>query len=190
MLYNSGMKHKLLSLILFLFLSAASCTPTNTSIPSTPSDIPPGDTPTPERTTTSEPSPTPTRTLFPTDTLTPTITFTPSKTPTITPSSTPVVLRDKVLQTSNCRYGPGAVFLYKYTVLPESNMEIIGRDQAGTWLLIRAIGGDNPCWIKASLMDPRGDVMNVSYVDPDIILPGRRITGLLQEYMQLAGVMM
>jgi hypothetical protein len=58
-------------------------------------------------------------------------------------------------------------------------MEIIGRDPAGTWLLIRAIGGDNPCWIKASLMDPRGDVMNVPYVDPDIILPESKYYGAL-----------
>jgi hypothetical protein len=49
-------------------------------------------------------------------------------------------------------------------------MDIIGRDEAGTWLLVRAIGGSNPCWIKATLVAPRGDVMLVPQVDPDIIL--------------------
>jgi hypothetical protein len=76
-----------------------------------------------------------------------------------------------VLEHSNCRYGPGAVFLYKYGLLPDTNMEVIGRDEAGTWLLIHSRGGDDRCWIKAALMDVRGDVMTVPQVDPDIILP-------------------
>jgi len=117
--------------------------------------------------------PTLTLTPLPTDTPTPTLTAIPTDTPfptgmpTLTP--TPGVLRGTVLERSNCRYGPGAVFLYKYGLLPETNMEVIGRDEAGTWLLVRAIGGDNPCWLRATLMSVRGDVMTVALVDPDII---------------------
>jgi hypothetical protein len=83
----------------------------------------------------------------------------------------PSVLRGKVLELANCRYGPGAAFLYKYALIAGSNLEIIGRDQLGKWVLVQAIGGHNPCWVKASLMQINGDVMRVAQVDPDIILP-------------------
>jgi hypothetical protein len=66
-----------------------------------------------------------------------------------------------VLERSNCRYGPGAPYLYKYGLVVGSNLEVIGRTDLGTWILVRAIGGDNPCWVKASLMDVKGDVMAV-----------------------------
>lgn len=63
---------------------------------------------------------------------------------------------------SSCRYGPGAPYLYKYGLVPGSNLEVIGRTDLGTWILVRAIGGNNPCWVKASLMDIKGDVMTVA----------------------------
>jgi len=62
---------------------------------------------------------------------------------------------------SNCRYGPGAPYLYKYGLVAGSNLEIIGRTGTGAWILVRAIGGDNPCWVKTSLMDVKGDVLAV-----------------------------
>jgi hypothetical protein len=79
--------------------------------------------------------------------------------PTVTP--TYAILRGKVLVRANCRYGPGAPYLYKYGLVPGSNLEIIGRTDSGSWILIQAIGGKNPCWVKASLMDVKGDVMAV-----------------------------
>ena len=63
---------------------------------------------------------------------------------------------------SNCRYGPGAPYLYKYALIEGSNLDIIGRNDRGTWILVQAIGGNNPCWVKASLLDIRGDVMAVA----------------------------
>jgi hypothetical protein len=42
-----------------------------------------------------------------------------------------------------------------------SNLDVIGRTDRGDWILVRAIGGTNPCWVKASLMDVKGDVMAV-----------------------------
>lgn len=41
-------------------------------------------------------------------------------------------------------------------------MDVIGRNDLGTWLLIQARGGDNPCWIKASLLEVQGDLMSVA----------------------------
>jgi hypothetical protein len=105
----------------------------------------------PTATTSSSPTPPPTATPVPT------------QTPTLTPTPIPTytVLRGQVLVRSNCRYGPGAVYLYKYGLVPGSNLDVIGRTDLGTWILVQAIGGNNPCWVKASLMDIKGDVMNV-----------------------------
>ena len=84
----------------------------------------------------------------------------PSATHTLTPSITPTyaILRGTVLEQSNCRYGPGAAYLYKYGLYADNHLEVIGRNATGSWVVVRAIGGSNPCWIKASLMDIQGDV--------------------------------
>jgi SH3-like domain-containing protein len=116
--------------------------------------------------------PTPTATLSPTPTLTltpvPTETPTPSHTPTETPIPTYVNLRGQVIvEKANCRYGPGEPYLYKYLLIGGSNLEIIGRNETGSWIQIRAIGGNNPCWVKADLLDIEGDVMTVAPIHPD-----------------------
>jgi len=115
-------------------------------------------TPSPTGTITATSLPTATRTASPTATNTPT----PANTPTATLTPTYAILRTQVLVRANCRYGPGAPYLYKYGLVVGSNMEVIGRNDLGTWILIRAIGGNNPCWVKASLMDVKGDVMSVA----------------------------
>ncbi|HEX7974866.1 MAG TPA: hypothetical protein VF498_10685, partial [Anaerolineales bacterium] len=92
----------------------------------------------------------------------------PAETPTLTPIPTYVNLRGEVIvEHAACLYGPGAVYLYKYGLLGGSNLEIIGRNALGTWIEIRAIGGNNPCWVKASLMMIKGDVMELAPVEPD-----------------------
>jgi len=105
----------------------------------------------------------PTATASPSPTRLPTATPVPTQTPTLTPTPIPTytVLRGQVLVRSNCRYGPGAVYLYKYGLVPGSNLDVIGRTDQGSWILVQAIGGNNPCWVKASLMEVKGDVMNV-----------------------------
>jgi hypothetical protein len=117
-------------------------------------------------TTTPSPSPIPSRTAVPsftsTVTATPTPVWTNTHTPTVTITSTYAILRGQVLELSNCRYGPGAPYLYKYALIEGSNLEVIGRNDLGTWILVQAIGGTNPCWVKASLMEVKGDVMAVA----------------------------
>jgi hypothetical protein len=101
-----------------------------------------------------------------------TSTHTPTSTSTETSTVTPTYtnLRGKVIpQRANCRYGPGAPYLYKYGLVGSSNLEIIGRNHLGTWLLIQAIGGDNPCWVKADLMEVRGEIMSVEPFAPEVI---------------------
>ena len=152
----------------YLVLSGLACRGSAGTVPeasATPKPIPSfTNTPSP----TASPSPTSTRTATPTvtktATATATLTPTPSPTQTPTPTVTPTyaILRAQVLVRANCRYGPGAPYLYKYGLVPGSNLEVIGRNDRGTWILIQAIGGNNPCWVKASLMDIRGEVMTVA----------------------------
>jgi hypothetical protein len=112
-------------------------------------------------TATTTPTDRPTATETATITVTPTQTRLPTRTPTPTITPTYAILRGEVLVRSNCRYGPGAPYLYKYGLVPGSNLEVFGRNNLGTWILVRAIGGDNPCWVKASLMEVKGEVMSV-----------------------------
>jgi hypothetical protein len=146
------------SIWLALLLIAAACT----SPPPRPAPaIPAVD---PAIAETATPSPAFTPTISPTSTPTPRPSPTQTPTQTLTPSITPTyaILRGEVLVRSNCRYGPGAPYLYKYGLVAGSNLEVIGRNDLGTWILVRAIGGNNPCWVKASLMNLRGDVMTVA----------------------------
>jgi len=130
--------------------ATASSTSSPSPSPSPSATITPS--PTPSSTATETPSPTPSETPTPEPSLTPT--------PTLTP--TYAILRGRVLELANCRYGPGAPYLYKYALIEGSNLEVIGRNDAGTWILVQAIGGDNPCWVKASLLQLNGDVMSVA----------------------------
>jgi hypothetical protein len=111
-------------------------------------------------------SPTPSQTVVPTLTPTASATHTPTRTispsPTNTLKPTYSILRGQVLEISNCRYGPGAPYLYKYALIEGSNLEVIGRNDLGTWILVQAIGGTNPCWVKATLLEVKGDVMSVA----------------------------
>ena len=109
---------------------------------------------------TPQPSATPAITLAPTESPTDTPTREPTGTPTPTP--TYAILRGQVLVDSSCHYGPGVQYLYKYLLIAGSNLEIIGRTDLGDVVLVRAIGGTNPCWVKAERMDVEGDVMSMA----------------------------
>ncbi len=155
-LYNILMQ-KTLPFLLTLILTACSL-PQNTSPTAT---LPPP-------IESALPSETP---IPPTSTSTPEFTATATQTLTPTPTVTPTyaVLRGKVLvEHANCRYGPGAPYLYKYGLVGGSNLEIIGRLDDANWLEIQAIGGDNPCWVKANLMEVQGDLLSIAPVYPDL----------------------
>jgi hypothetical protein len=116
--------------------------------------------PTPIREPTQAPSATPTPVPSSTPTALPTNTPTETPLPSLTP--TYAILRGTILEQANCRYGPGAAYLYKYGVYAGYYMDMIGRNETGTWVVVQAIGGSNPCWVKASLIDIKGDVMSLA----------------------------
>src|ERR1700690_416616 len=137
-----------------LIWTLVSCTPAKSLLPSTPIvdtqtiNIPPA------LTSSSTPP------LSPTPTLSPTDTSTPSITPTF------AILRAQVLETSNCRYGPGAPYLYFTGLVTGSNLEVIGRREDSQWIYVQAIRGHHPCWVKASQMNVKGDINSLQIYYP------------------------
>lgn len=116
----------------------------------------------PSPSTTASPSPISTKSNTATSTGTATVTSSPIPSATATAAPTYTNLRGKVMVRSNCRYGPGAAYLYYVGLRAGTTMEVIGRNDLGTWVLIQGVGDDRSCWIKASLMEIDGDVMTVA----------------------------
>lgn len=162
----------LLPLIALAFLAAGfglglawSARPTSTPTPT----ITPTATASPTRTEapSASPSLTPTVTATfaatdtPTPDYTPTITLSPSKTPT--PTATPEV-RGRVLEQANCRYGPGAAYLYEWGLYPANRVTVLGRNQDGSWVYVDPWTYVDYCWVKTSLLALTGDVFSVPQI--------------------------
>jgi len=140
-------------------------TPTATSTATQRPSPTPTETPslTPTGTATDTPAPTATRTVTstPTPDYTPTISLPPTRTPTITPTATYDPPDAHVLEQANCRYGPGAAYLYKYGLYPDNRVEIYGRNDDGTWAYVRPWYYPDRCWVSASVLDVfQGDILD------------------------------
>lgn len=131
----------------------------------------PSQSPSPSATSTVTDSPTPS--VSPSVTLPPTLTLTGTSTFTQTPLPVYTKLRGKVIiAQAVCHYGPGAPYLYKYGVYAGSNLEILRRVEGGNYIEVQAIGGNNPCWVRADYMEIRGDFNNLLPVHPfEVKLP-------------------
>ncbi len=128
-------------------------TPSHTLSPTATASV------TPSPTATATASPTPSET--PTPAGTPTFTLTPSRTPTITPTPTYNPPDARVKVQANCRYGPGAAYLYEWGLYPGDRVEIIGRNELGTWVYVDPWTYVDRCWVKADLLDVfRGDLFD------------------------------
>jgi hypothetical protein len=94
-------------------------------------------------------TPTPTPYFTPTPSLTPTITRKPSATPTWNPPKV------SILEHSACLYGPGWAYLYKYGLNATVWMRVIGRNEDGTWLFVKAGNDtdDKGCWIETTRVE-------------------------------------
>ncbi len=107
-------------------------------------------------------TPSATAAISPTATATSTITETPTITPTFTISPTFANPTAKVLEQANCRYGPGAAYLYKYGLYAGYNAEIIGRNALGDWAYAQVQGFNDPCWVSISVLEINGDIFSVA----------------------------
>jgi hypothetical protein len=102
----------------------------------------------------------PTKKPKPSKTSTSTKTATITLTPTITPTPNPPTGIVSVAQ-ANCRYGPGAAYLYKFGLYQGIPVEIQGRTDRGDWVYVLPKWYESGCWIKASLLDVTGDIFSV-----------------------------
>jgi len=113
---------------------------------------------------------TPTASLTFTPTFTPTPTETPTLTPTLTPIPTLGPLRGKVnVERLSCRFGPGVMYLFRFSVYGKIN--VIGRMEGSSWLLVKATRSAEPCWVNGDYMTIEGDVASMEPKDPHIVLP-------------------
>jgi hypothetical protein len=84
-----------------------------------------------------------------------------------------MILRGEVnVEHVMCFYGPSKAYLYKYGLLGGSNLEILGIMQDTGYIFVRAIGGNNPCWMNLEWMNVKGDINSLQPLDPmDVVLP-------------------
>lgn len=153
-------------LVLLTFVVSA-CAPAAPQAPAS-------EAPTASATNTETATPSPSETATLTATATFTATPTPTETPTATPYPTVESLRAKVIHPGRlaCRFGPGDPYLYKFTFAPTSTIEIVGRMEYSDWVLARAVGGTNRCWVNGgeAYLDIQGERFALPIRDPHIIM--------------------
>src|SRR3989304_629278 len=82
----------------------------------------------------------------------------PSRTPSITPTPTFDPPEGRVLQQANCRYGPGAAYLYEWGLYPANHVDILATNQLRDWYYIHPWYFLGDCWVRAELIEVlRGD---------------------------------
>jgi hypothetical protein len=116
----------------------------------------------PSATSTVTDTPLPSLTPEPSDTGTPagppTETPRPSRTPSITPTPTFDPPEGRVREQANCRYGPGAAYLYEWGLYPANHVDILATNQLGDWYYIHPWYFLGDCWVRADLVEVlRGD---------------------------------
>jgi hypothetical protein len=93
----------------------------------------------------------------------PTLEFT--STPEISTTGSSELPLVSILVYSDCLYGPGSFYLYKTSMAAGSPMEVVGRNQDGTWINVEAVHGWNACWIPANQAElSRGSVNDLPLV--------------------------
>lgn len=141
-------------------LAPATATSTSTATPR------PSATASKTATSTQDPSATPSPTIAfsPTSTDTPTPagppteTPRPSRTPSITPTPTFDPPEGRIREQANCRYGPGAAYLYEWGLYPANHVDILATNALGDWFYIHPWYFLGDCWVRADLVEVlRGD---------------------------------
>lgn len=86
-------------------------------------------------------------------------------TQTITPTySTPMLT---VLESTNCREGPGQDYKIVFTYLPNKELEVLGRyDPTNFWLVKSAESGTGNCWLWGEYVEVAGSYWAVPSVTP------------------------
>lgn len=93
------------------------------------------------------------------------VTVTPESNPT---SSLPTFV---LVNNANCRFGPNVVFEVVNSALAGASVPIEGKNEDGTWWLVRLPNGDL-CWMSGSTGNPNGSLGNIPFVQgPPMPIP-------------------
>ncbi len=84
----------------------------------------------------------------------------PTETPTITPTGTPTVPQVTVSAATNCRTGPSTAFDLLYTQQPGQTSEVIGKNTATNYWIIKYPGGT--CWLWGQYATVSGDISGLT----------------------------
>jgi uncharacterized protein YraI len=87
-------------------------------------------------------------------------------TETSTPTAIPVVESLKAKVTADllsCRYGPGAEYLYLYALRKTANIELIGRTDGNSWVMVK---GKSLCWVNTKFLEIDGDPQTLKVLYP------------------------
>ena len=144
-------KNAYLLLLAALLISACATRPTRTALSSN-----------------TEPSSTPLPASTGTPTALPIASETEQPTNTPTPTATPAPPMVTLTRTITCRMGPGETYYKVYGFFEDVTAEVTGRNQAGTWVLIKEnpSGNDNPeCWVPVSAIEKFDGLETLSVAD-------------------------
>jgi len=111
------------------------------------------------------------------DTPTKTLTATITLTPTITMTTTPDIPTATGLQNANCRKGPGQAYTILDAVREGETTPIVGRNAAGTWLVVEMIRGSGTCYVFGNLVETTGNLNDLTiFNDPPTPVPTKTNT--------------
>jgi hypothetical protein len=66
------------------------------------------------------------------------------------------------MEQANCRYGPGAAYLYEWGMYAGNRVTVLGRNFDGSWVYVDPWNYVGECWVRTSLLKIlSGDVMDV-----------------------------
>ena len=87
-------------------------------------------------------------------------------TPTITITPTYSVPMLKVIESTNCRSGPGQSFEILYTFLPGASVEIVGHYPQENYWIVKLPGSQETCWIWGEYSTASGSHWTVPSMTP------------------------
>jgi hypothetical protein len=88
----------------------------------------------------------------------------PTPTPTVTPTSTPSVPMVSVNSATNCRTGNSTAFDWLYTMNPGETAEVVGKNTASGYWIIKYPGGQ--CWLWGQYATVTGDTSGLPELPP------------------------
>jgi len=117
---------------------------------------------------------TPSVTASPTATQTYTLTPTITPTVTLTPTETKEEAREFdgiTIDHLSCLYGPDQNFLYRYGILENIKLKVLGRDINSGWAYVQPNGYEGYCWVRLKQITFDGSVDDLKVLYPGEVGP-------------------